>query len=89
MSLDPFAQFQPELAAPGSGHYPVTPSNTTDFPIAFRAIWVGGAGDVAIVANGDTTAVVYVGALAGSIIPMRGKRVNVTGTTATNLVGMY
>lgn len=85
---DIFNQNSTGLDSPGLFHYAVTPHDSTDFPISFRSLWVGGAGNVVIVAN-DGTAVTYVGAAAGSVIPMRGKRVNATGTTATSLVGIY
>ena len=76
------------LDGPGLYHYAITPSDTVDFPESFRAIYVGGGGNVVVVAN-DGVAVSYIAVPTGSTIPMRGKRVNVTGTTATGLVGMY
>lgn len=76
------------LTAPGEGHYAITPSDSTDFNIHFRSVYVGGAGDVVII-DKFGSAVTYVGVAAGSIIPMRGKRVNATNTTATSMVGIY
>jgi hypothetical protein len=68
----------------------ITPADGTDFDAlgVCRAIYVGGAGDVSIDDIGGET-VVFVGALAGSILPVQTSIVNATGTTATNLVALY
>lgn len=51
------------------------------------AIYVGGAGVVALVLENGT--VVNFTAVAGEIIPVRSIRINSTGTTATLLVALY
>lgn len=51
------------------------------------AIYVGGAGVVAAVLADDS--VVNFTCLAGSILPVRAKRVNSTNTTATLMVALY
>ena len=66
----------------------VTPSDATDLTGA-RALFVGGAGNLALMAVGDTAAVTLTGVLAGSIIPVRVSRVMSTNTTATNIVALY
>lgn len=67
----------------------VTPNDSTDLTLGTcRALYVGGAGDVSIVDLGGET-VVFVGALAGSVLPIQTARVNATGTTATNIVALY
>ena len=85
---DSYASYSSALDSPGVKHYAITPSDSTSEAVNFRGVYVGVAGNVAIVTD-DGTAVTYVGAAAGSIIPVRGKRVNSTNTTATNLVGIY
>ena len=85
---DQYASYGTALDSPGIGHYAITPHASNDEAIAFRAIWVGVAGNVVVVAL-DGTAVTYKGCAAGSVIPMRGKRVNATNTAATDLVGIY
>lgn len=66
----------------------VTPSDSTVLS-GVRALWIGGAGNVAIRAGGMTAAVTLVGATAGQIIPIRANVVMSTNTTATNIVAMY
>lgn len=63
----------------------VTPSDTTQTP--FRAIYVGGAGNLSVVAESGAT-VTFIAPPVGSIIPIRGVKVNATLTTATNLVAL-
>lgn len=86
--LDNFVQYATALDSPGEEHYDITPSNTVDEQVAFRSVYVGVTGDVVIVSL-KGVAKTYKNAAQGSTIPMRGKRVNATGTTATNLIGMY
>ena len=72
-----------------TGAFAITPSDTTG--INCRAIYVGGAGNVAIntsVAGG--TAVTFTAPPVGSIIPigLDNGRVMATNTTATLLIGL-
>lgn len=50
-----------------------------------RALYVGGAGDVAVT-FADGTSATHVGVLAGSVLPVQATKVLSTGTTATNIV---
>lgn len=52
------------------------------------AIYVGGTGTI-IGVQQDGTTVGIAGAVVGSILPLRLKRVNSGSTTATNLVALY
>ena len=53
-----------------------------------NAIWVGGAGDVAVVmANG--TPFTFAGVQDGTLILIRAIRVNLTNTTATDILALY
>ena len=76
-----------KVYASGMNYGAVTPGDSTD--IDFQALYIGVAGDVAI-SSGDTAtataAVTFTGVLAGTILPIKGKRVMSTNTTATNIV---
>jgi len=63
----------------------VTKSDST--VLDFNALFVGGGGDVSIDHEEGGAAVVYLGVLPGSILPVSGVRVN-AATTATNIVWM-
>ena len=64
----------------------VTPSDTTQ--IYASALFVGGAGNVAVVTEGDDT-VTFSGVQAGSMLVLRIKQVRATSTTATNIVRLW
>jgi hypothetical protein len=65
----------------------VVPSDTVSFPVC-KMLQVGGAGVINILAEDDTVAVALT-VLAGTLLPIRAKRVNATGTTATLIVALY
>jgi hypothetical protein len=57
-------------------------------PPCCDAIYVGGSGDIAVVFSNDQ-AVTFIGALAGTIIPVAAKRVNSANTSATDLLALF
>jgi hypothetical protein len=82
--------FQPNTLGdvPGEDAVVVTPSNSVNLTGAPRALFVGGAGNISLVTAAGNT-VVFTGVAAGSILPVRVQRVNLTDTTATNIVAIY
>lgn len=68
--------------------FAVTASNTVDLTTYSHGLWVTGAGAVAIVTP-DGTAVTYTVQANTFIGHVMVRRVNVTNTTATGLVGGY
>lgn len=70
----------------------ITKSDTAKLPLGVcRALWIGGAGDVAIVAEGDdlTAPVTISGVAAGTVLPIKAKYVMSANTTATLIVALY
>jgi hypothetical protein len=68
----------------------ITKSDTAELPLgACRALWIGGAGDVAVIAEDDTSAVTVSGVAAGTVVPIKCKKVMSTNTTATLIVALY
>ena len=65
----------------------VTPSDTVDLP-QFSVIFVGGAGNVKVT-TAQGSAVTFSGMNAGSVIPVRVRRVWSTGTTATLMTAVF
>lgn len=70
------------------GGFAISKSDTVNFSFITRAIWVGGAGDIAVVWTDDTTTILSA-VSAGALLPIGAKRINSTGTTATLMVGLY
>ena len=66
----------------------VTASDSTDLGTT-RGIWVGGAGNLAVMFSGDSAAVTLVGVTAGSLLPIQVQKVMSTNTTATSIVALY
>lgn len=88
MAADNFSEQPTGLVGPALNAFSVTAHDSDNFSDYTRALYVGGAGDASVVmASGDT--VTLVGLLAGTVYPLQLMRVNSTGTTATNMVGLY
>ena len=65
----------------------ITPSDTVNITDPVSAIYVGGLGNiVAVMDNGDV--LTFIAVPVGTVLPLACVRVNATGTTATNLVGL-
>lgn len=75
------------LTTPARHFAAITKSDTVDLPYVTRAIYVGGAGNIAAV-DVDGNVVTFNGALAGTTINIRVRRIN-DATTATNLVALW
>lgn len=67
----------------------VAPNDSTDLGKVCRALYVGVSGSVVVIAAGDTTSVTLSNVMAGTILPVRVKRVLSTGTTASAIVALY
>jgi hypothetical protein len=78
------------LMLPYSRGFAITTSDlaANNFATITRGLYVGGAGNAVVVMQ-DGTQLTLNGLVVGSIYALRLKRVNATGTTATNLVGLY
>jgi hypothetical protein len=87
-ATDDFSAFQVGLRDPGVHAATVTPDDNTDLGHVTRALYVGGAGAVAVIMNGGES-VTFSGVTAGTFLPLRVNRVKATGTTATNIVAIW
>ena len=80
---------QPGMAAPFTLHETAVLGDTSanDFARLTRAVWIGAAGNVALVTE-DGTAITYT-VPAGTVIPGRFRRCNTTNTTvaAAQIIG--
>lgn len=77
-----------ETMVPGQGAFAITKSNTTVFTYATRLIYVGTTGDVAVTMM-DGSTVTFVACPAGMLLPIVATQVLSTGTSASDLVGIY
>lgn len=78
--------------SPAANATAITPADT-DLANEFftRAIYVGGAGNLAVRMAGDQgdTDVVFTAVPAGSLLPIRVKQIRSTSTTATSIVALF
>lgn len=73
---------------PGSSAVVISKDDTTELACVSRAIFVGGAGNMSCL-MADGTTCVFTGIVAGSVLPIRVRRVNSTNTSATNMVAIW
>ncbi len=66
----------------------VTPSDTTTFDPPLRGIYVGGAGNISLIAAEDSAAVTLSNVTANTFLPISVTKVMSTSTTATLIVGL-
>ena len=77
----------PLALIPPQSFFAITPSDANQIPIV-RAIYVGGAGNIAIKGPGMVNAVTFIGVPVGTTLMVSAQYVMATNTTATNLVGL-
>jgi len=87
----PQGAYGQSLDSPAGGAFAISPSDTVDLTIATRGIWVGdvGAGGAVKVTTEGGDTVTFSGCTAGTVIPVRARRVFLTGTSAASLIGLY
>ena len=71
---------------PAQTLFAVTKSDTAEFAPHVRQVYVGTTGDVSVTTSDDVTVVFKTVPAGSSIGPFFIKRVNSTGTTASNMV---
>ncbi|MCB2111645.1 MAG: hypothetical protein H6895_08620 [Defluviimonas sp.] len=80
---NPFKNRAPGLSGPATDIMPVTPSDSNEFATTAIALYVVGAGTVAVMTASGTTRSFAVPAY--SYVPLGVRRVLATGTTATGI----
>lgn len=85
---DSFSAYPFVPDAPANGAFAVTPDDNANLPNTARALYIGGAGNVAIVTR-DGSATTFENVPAGTTLRITVSQVKATGTTATAIVGLY
>ncbi len=78
-----------DLDAPAERAFTVTPHDTNPLANITRGLYVGSTGDVTCRLKGDTSDVVFSSVPAGALLPFRIEYVRTTGTTASDIVGVF
>jgi hypothetical protein len=74
--------------SPATEAYAITPSDSVDLTVPTRGVYVGVSGDLKVDMSGVGT-VTFKDLMAGMIHPISAKRIYATGTTATDILGIY
>lgn len=83
---DPYKNLGLSLSSPAVSAFAATPDDGADLPATTRAVWVGGAGDLAVrMASGDDVVI----PTATGMLPIRVDRILATGTTASGVVALW
>jgi hypothetical protein len=85
---DRYANIGDDLFGPASDGAAVSPSDSQNLAVASKRLWIGGAGNVALVTV-KGAALTYTAVPAGTYLNVRAQQVKATGTTATNIVAEY
>lgn len=86
-ATDRFGDRNPSVIQSARKCFAITPHDTTELTYVTTGIYVGGAGDVKIIAVDDSVAVTFADVPAGTILPVQARIVH-TDTAATGLIGM-
>ncbi|MCE7999713.1 MAG: hypothetical protein HEP70_12700 [Rhodobiaceae bacterium] len=86
--MDEFNSHVPGLESPATYAETVTPSDSVELAHISRAIYVGGTGDLAVTMK-EGGSVTFKNVIGGTVLAIRVGRVLSSGTTATDIVGMY
>lgn len=82
---DPFKSQNSQLDSPGRDAFIITPSDSDDLQTVPRSLYIGTQGDISVVMVSG--AEIIFGDAVG-ILPIAVSKVKVTGTTASNIVGI-
>lgn len=74
---------------PATKAFAVTPHDTNELAAIPTQVHVGGVGDVALIMQDDSVAVILLAVPAGTTLNIRPKIIKSTGTSATSIIGLY
>lgn len=88
MDSDPFNSTSDSLIAPARLAFSVVPHDHLNLAMPTRALYIGTGGDVAVRPLGSANDVVLRNVSSGSVLALRVSAVRLSGTTASDLVGL-
>lgn len=88
MFKDSFADTSNSVVAPAADCFEIVPDDTSDLTKATKAVFIGTGGDLVARSVNGTQDVTFRNLADGSILDVRLRAVRLTGTTASNLIGL-
>lgn len=77
------------VIAPGRSLFTITPADGSELAHVPRSIYVGAGGNITLIGADDTIPVLLTSVPTGAVLPLQARIIQETGTTASNLVGIY
>lgn len=87
MAEDQHEDFREGLESPANDWFEITPDDGTELAQIPRALFIGIGGDLVLTDAGGNDSTFKV--ISGQILPVRPTFVKATGTTATDIVGIF
>jgi hypothetical protein len=84
---DKYADVDSVMSSARKG-FAITPHDTTEIALTPKAVWVGGAGNLVVRLEDDSSDITISGIAAGTLLPIRPKLIKTT-STATLIIGLY
>jgi len=84
---DRFQYASPSLSGPASHGFSVAPHDSNLLAETTRALYVGGAGTIAVVLASGAS-LTFASVSPGTVLPVRATKIMATGTTATDILGL-
>jgi hypothetical protein len=75
--------------SPARASEPITPNNTVQLSSIPKAIYVGSGGSITGQLVGDTEDRTFGGVPTGAILPFQFKLIKASGTSASQIIGLY
>lgn len=85
---DKFENRGDSVSAPATRFAAVTPSDSADLGELPKALYVG-VGGALVLRGADGVVVTFTQVVGGTVLPVRARRVQATGTTASAIVALY
>lgn len=77
------------LDSPAKSFFAITPHDSSNFTNDARGIYVGTGGNISILPVDGGSAVTFSNVPGGTVLPVMARRINATGTSASNLIGLF
>ncbi len=84
---DRYDGYSSSFAGPAGHGFAIVPSDAADLPEITRALYVGMGGSLAIVLQSGAELTLQ-GVAAGTLLPLRVRRLKASGTSASAVVGL-
>ncbi len=86
-AVDRYASYSGSATGSAVSLRAVTPNDNVDLDFVSNGLLIGGSGTISVIARDDADPVSLV-VVAGQILPIRARRVRLSGTTATDIVAL-